>query len=97
MVPYSDIVDPDSYIELDVNMACNLNKDRFIYENYSCLSLAGAILLDRKKGILINNIEVYGRTSLTGPYHERFLNGKAATTTTLPPQTTLTYNDSLQL
>lgn len=94
--PYSDIVDPDSYVELDVNMACNLNKDWFIYENYKyycSLLLAGAVLLDGKKGILINTIEVYGRTSLTDPYYERFLNGKAATMTTLPPQTNLRYND----
>jgi hypothetical protein len=52
--PYSDIVDPDSYIELDMDMACNLNKDWFIYENYKyyyCLLLAGAVL-DGIKGVL---------------------------------------------
>lgn len=52
---YSDIMDPDSYVELDVNMACSLNKDWFIYENYKyycSLLLVGAVLL-----------EMYGRTS----------------------------------
>lgn len=60
--PYSDIVDPDSYVELDVNMTCSLNKDWFIYENYKyycSLLLVGAVLL-----------EVYGRISLTDPYYE---------------------------
>ncbi|KAG0756227.1 hypothetical protein G6F16_011469 [Rhizopus arrhizus] len=94
--PYFDILNPDSYIELDVHMACDLNMDWFIYENYKyycCLLLAGAILLDGEKGILINTIEVYGRTSLIDPYYERFLNGKEAITKTLLPSTGLIYND----
>jgi hypothetical protein len=46
-----------------MNMACNINKDWFIYENYKyyfSLLLAGAVLLDGKKDILTNTIEVYG-------------------------------------
>lgn len=55
--------------------------------------LAGAILVDRKSSNLVNTLEVYGRTPLTDPYYERFLNGKAAAMTTLPPQNNLRYSD----
>ncbi|KAI7897829.1 uncharacterized protein BX663DRAFT_490557 [Cokeromyces recurvatus] len=48
--------------------------------------------LTEKKGIFIKTIEVYGHTSLVDPYHERFINGKEATTTTLPSSTDLIYN-----
>lgn len=94
--PYSDILDPLSYKELDADMACGLNMDWFMFDKfkyYCALLLAGAVMIDGKKGIMINTIEVYGRTPLTDPHHERFLNGKSANATTLPPATNLLYND----
>ncbi|KAI9595880.1 hypothetical protein BDF19DRAFT_413340 [Syncephalis fuscata] len=90
--PYNNCISINDFSELDAKLCYHLNKDWRFKKSmmYFCSQvLAGAILMEGTTAILVNCLEVYGRTPSVDAHHERFLTGKSSRMTSHPP------NDSL--
>ncbi|KAF9986004.1 hypothetical protein BGZ75_002302 [Mortierella antarctica] len=97
--PYATVLLSRTFIEMDAGAGHILNEDWDLRPQYryACAKmLAGSILLDSRNGqaIMVNTIEVYGRTPMVDAHRERLRTIQdVATVTSLPNPLWTRYKD----
>lgn len=97
--PYSKILVQRHYVPLADDVCALLNKDWDFYPQvkyFSAMVLAGAILLNtnNKQAVMVNTVEMYGRTKTVDRHRETFGKLKNGThTTSLPPPIKIPHPD----
>ncbi|KAI8067498.1 hypothetical protein BC940DRAFT_300887 [Gongronella butleri] len=97
--PYRRLLETRHFVELTPDLGLLLNRDWLIHpqlKHAAAQLLAGAILLNSSNGqaVMVNCVEVYGRTKAIDAHREHFGSIKGHTMdTSLPPPIPIKYKD----